>query len=216
MFNNIGKKIKTLAKVCCWIEIIFCIITAISCFAQAAEIRGQYDDYYYYVSSTEAEIYVTIGLTVLFVGPLLAWIMSFFAYGYGQLIDNSDILVEKIGKSPTEANKPNAPALAYNGNYPKLICQNCQKEASNLYSTKMKDGRVLKLCPECYDSIENHMEKKQKTKAVVVKGARIETGTCETCGKHFVGIAECQVSDEYGTRFKKICAECIRKYNSDI
>ena len=70
MFENIGEKIKVLAKIIFWTLASASIIVAIYLISE-----GWYDD--------------LLVLTVLFGGPLVAWISSWFLYGFGELIDNT-------------------------------------------------------------------------------------------------------------------------------
>ncbi len=77
MFDNIGKKIKSLANVLCWVGIIAYVIAAIAMFVIAAD------------NPWDAEHYVPIGFAFLIVGPLSSWISSFFMYGFGELIDKA-------------------------------------------------------------------------------------------------------------------------------
>lgn len=73
MFDNIGSKIKYLAQTITIISII--------CYAAiglALMIAGS----------------ALIGFAVILIGLLLSWVSSFLLYGFGQLIENSDILVE--------------------------------------------------------------------------------------------------------------------------
>jgi hypothetical protein len=76
MFTNIGKKIKALAKVICWIQIVIYIITAIVMFVIASE------------SYTEG-FYIALAFAFLIIGPIFAWFSSFFMYGFGELIDKA-------------------------------------------------------------------------------------------------------------------------------
>ena len=76
MFDNIGGKIKTLAKVVCWIGIIACIITGIVLIAMDEDS-------------------ILVGILTAVVGPLLSWVSSFVLYGFGQLVENSDTLVQQ-------------------------------------------------------------------------------------------------------------------------
>ena len=78
MFSNIGKKIKTLAAVICWLQIIGFVIVAIIQFVLASQMGG-----------SGATIYIITGVLTLIVGPLAAWIGSFLLYGYGELIDKT-------------------------------------------------------------------------------------------------------------------------------
>ena len=71
MFDNIGRKIKTLAKVSCWMGIIGSIITEIVMICN------------YYI-----EIRIT-GWIVLFAGPLVSWISSFALYALGEITEDS-------------------------------------------------------------------------------------------------------------------------------
>ncbi len=75
MFENIGKKIKNLASILCWVGIIAYMIIALIMIAVGA------DEY-------ENNL-VIFGIILLFVGPLMAWISSFFMYGFGELIDKA-------------------------------------------------------------------------------------------------------------------------------
>ena len=68
MFNNIGGKIKTLVKILTFLEIAFTF--AIGC--------------------CFVFFHTLLGLLIMFLGPLFCWITSFFLYGFGQLIENSD------------------------------------------------------------------------------------------------------------------------------
>lgn len=78
MFDNIGKKIKSLSIVLCWVGIIAYVIVAIIMFINASE--GPY--------RTEG-LYTGLGFAFLIGGPLLSWVSSFFMYGFGELIDKT-------------------------------------------------------------------------------------------------------------------------------
>ena len=81
MFDNIGGKIKSLAKVTCWIGIIISLIAAI-------------------VMMISSKYAVLFGLLVLIVGPLISWISSFALYGFGELIEtNCEIAKNTRGSS---------------------------------------------------------------------------------------------------------------------
>ena len=94
MFNNIGRKIKTLAKVLCWLGIIASVISGIVmvltgvALNSTSVIRG-------YGATVDAELggaaAVVGGIVMMVVGSLVSWIGSFCMYGFGQLVENSDI-----------------------------------------------------------------------------------------------------------------------------
>lgn len=86
MFENIGNKIKTLAKVLCWIGIIVSVIVAIVLFASDDDLVG-------------------IGFLVLIGGSLISWIGSFVLFGFGQLVENSDIIAEQSDRDNQKYHK---------------------------------------------------------------------------------------------------------------
>ena len=67
MFNNIGGKIKTLAKIICWIGVALTTITGVSMFDNR----------------------ILVGLIIIAVGFLVSWIGSFVMVGFGELIESS-------------------------------------------------------------------------------------------------------------------------------
>ncbi len=82
MFKNIGKKIKVLAVILCWIGITASVIAAIVMIFQAM------DSYYF------DDMYIVSAIIVLLVGPLLSWVASFFMYGFGELIDKTCVIAK--------------------------------------------------------------------------------------------------------------------------
>ena len=77
-FNNIGRKIKTLAKAITWIGITASVIYG------AVVLR---------LSNSPTFIILIQGLLTMIVGSLISWLSSVTLYGFGQLIENTDILV---------------------------------------------------------------------------------------------------------------------------
>ena len=67
MFENIGRKIKTLAETLCWLGIVVSVLAGLT-------ITGKD---------------IIVGLLVLIIGSLCSWIGSFFAYGFGELIEKT-------------------------------------------------------------------------------------------------------------------------------
>lgn len=83
MFDHIGNKIKNLATVICWLGIAASVIAAIAAWSTTGFLRG---------------------LIALVAGCLGSWIGSFFMYGFGELVENSTIIREKL----TSSAKPQA------------------------------------------------------------------------------------------------------------
>lgn len=94
MFNKVGQKIKSLAKIICGIGITVSIIAATVMFSIASSVMYG------------GGALVGIGFVLLILGPLFSWISSFFMYGFGELIDNSDSIKQDILKIRGLSNIP--------------------------------------------------------------------------------------------------------------
>ncbi|MBR0508005.1 MAG: zinc ribbon domain-containing protein [Clostridia bacterium] len=89
MFNNIGKKIKVLAKVIFWFTFITFVLGSIGGGIGIAHVMGCDRSWGDETGAVFAGIGIAIGGSI--VGFFAAWIGSFFMYGYGQLIDDTEI-----------------------------------------------------------------------------------------------------------------------------
>ena len=81
MFNyeNIGGKIKGLARAAFIVEAIAAVISGL-------------------VMMVEDDDMIPFALLVMVVGPIVAWVGSWLLYGFGQLIENSDIVAKNTAK----------------------------------------------------------------------------------------------------------------------
>lgn len=77
LFDEIGKKIKSLAKVVFVLEVIASVILGLVLISVGSHMR--YD----------GEGMTIFGLVLLLLGWLIAWVSSFFVYGFGELIDKT-------------------------------------------------------------------------------------------------------------------------------
>ena len=96
MFDNIGGKIKGLAKFICWVGIIASIILGIIIISGAGTSYGRY-------RYTDSGM-VVLGIITIVAGSILSWIGSFVLYGFGELVENSSELVEQIEEIRTKKN----------------------------------------------------------------------------------------------------------------
>ena len=76
MFDNIGRKIKTLAQILAWIGI-----------GASMVIGGMF-------MSKGVSSSAWIGFSIAAIGSIVSWISSLMIYGFGQLIENTDDLVQ--------------------------------------------------------------------------------------------------------------------------
>lgn len=87
MFNDIGGKIKTLAKVICWVGIIGSVIVGLI------------------MMTSDGDKYGPLGLGVLIGGSLFSWIGSFFAYGFGEIIEKVTEIAKNTAKTDSAPSK---------------------------------------------------------------------------------------------------------------
>lgn len=161
MFENIGKKIKRLAETICWIGIIISVIGSIILFTISAD-------------AYEPTGLIIAGFSILIFGTLFSWIGSFFMYGFGELIDNSQEIKEDL------------------------------KRGKGFYN-QVKDSKK----PE--ESYEKANEKSETY--VEVDYENVCIGICQKCDKDQVLIRNCVLTDDLGTRYRKLCEDCINTYN---
>ena len=135
MFDNIGSKIKTLARIVCWLGIIISVISGLAIMV-----------------SNEETIFV--GTLIILLGSIGSWIGSFVLYGFGQLIENSDTLVEiskhSISKSPKEsfvAASPNTDTTDGFSEDNDIHCPHCDRKIM------VPQGTISANCPWCNKKI---------------------------------------------------------------
>ena len=149
MFNyeNIGNKIKGLAQMAFVVETIAAVITGFTLMATDEDL-------------------ILYGLLVLIAGPIIAWVSSWLLYGFGQLIENSDIIAaeynrknEKHEKEVAKTNekkqaqrKKQIKANMENPNFDEdeyidIACPNCKAELS-FTKGQLQSGEDL-TCPMC-------------------------------------------------------------------
>lgn len=93
MFDNVGGKIKGLAKISCWIGIICSVIVGIVIVVIMKSIADK--------SGNESHsIFVLIAAAVIAIGSFWSWLLSLGVYGFGELIENSRIIVENTSGVP--------------------------------------------------------------------------------------------------------------------
>lgn len=87
MFDNIGGKIKSLAKVVTWIGIVCSIIAGIAVLANADSSISW------------------VGILIIPGGIVISWISSLTLYGFGELVANSSIIAEAYkNHTPSDSN----------------------------------------------------------------------------------------------------------------
>ena len=89
MFSNIGGKIKGLAAAICVIGIGISIICGVLMIIAGVTIGN-------------SVAMIGAGFAILIVGSLLSWVRSSFAYGFGELIENTAVIADLMAKADAE------------------------------------------------------------------------------------------------------------------
>ena len=95
MFTKIGKKIKTVAAVLFYVLAASSIIGALYVIFGFGKLLG--------VGNA-----ILLGVLIILVGGLLAWLSAIMLYGYGELIDNSTLIRERLEGGASEQDAPKA------------------------------------------------------------------------------------------------------------
>ena len=131
MYDNIGGKIKSLAKT---LTIFGAIATAI-----LAIVLLCLDDKL-----------LPFGVILLFFGPLFSWISSWLLYGFGELVECSSILAGKL--APKKLSKKVEEPVWDKG---RIFCELCgtEVEESTYITIKNNYGTFYRhICKSCYES----------------------------------------------------------------
>ena len=131
MFDNIGRKIKTFVRVSCIVEIIVSGVIGVALLAN--ELIWQ-------------------GLLVLLGGPALAWIGSFFVYGFGQLVENSDVMVRQNDAIIELLNDESEEDESDTEERINLLCPHSKGKV--IVKKSIIDDGYCKECPHCNNIIE--------------------------------------------------------------
>lgn len=87
MFKNIGFKIMKMAEFFCWIGIIFSVSAGLATILLKPILEIQ------------SNLFIVYGILLIIFGPILSWVNSFVLYGFGRLIENSDIIAGRKNKN---------------------------------------------------------------------------------------------------------------------
>lgn len=159
MYDNVGNKLKTISVLFMVLGVLLSIVTGI-------------------ILIVISNSFMLYGVIIIIIGPILSWIGSLVLYGFGQLVENSDILVsqnnketeedpqEKENAFPTPIIKTVSPDnAAYVSNIIKTgKCRLCGKSNEPVYKCRLRFGNKLvdmELCKKC--AVENNATPVEQT-----------------------------------------------------
>ncbi len=145
MFDNIGKKIKILASVGCWLGIIISILYAV--FLLFSGFALIVDDNF---SSGIVSIFTALLVGVI--GSIASWISVWPLYAFGELVDktednerNTKKIIELLYHSISSNNTHTVPTQPINQQSPNTNYQNSTNTNSNIgaFSFKQEDAKSV-------------------------------------------------------------------------
>ncbi len=182
MFYNIGKVIKITAIALLWFGTVAALAAGIYIMASVKNGVGK-------------------GFLVMLGGFAVSFLSFLLFYGFGELVENSAMIAGKREADVDPSGKE----------------WDDEKFFSGLTAEAKKD---LKADPENADGDAVQIDRKpvaapyEKTRDTVRPSKKKERpqfviGECQICGKKDVPVAECKITDEYGTRYRNKCVDCI-------
>ena len=132
MYDNIGGKIKSWAKVSFLVTAVIEVITGIALI-------------------TTDEDPAVYGWLIMILGPIAAWVSSWLLYGFGQLIENSDIIAERKNapnETPTETAEPiSVQRSAADYAFIDITCPNCKASLTYpKWQLQSEEGVTCSIC----------------------------------------------------------------------
>ena len=154
MYDRIGWKIKSLAIVMLIVGAIADVITGIVLMASNEDL-------------------IVYGVLIMLAGPIVTWISSWILYGFGQLIENSDIIAKRCTgicaipekkkstlkkedqAEETQNDRKTDPPLSAD-DYIDITCPGCNEQLS---FTKSDFASKKQFCPYCGVAVNWNMLK---------------------------------------------------------
>ena len=158
MWDNIGEKIKILAKIIAWVGIIASIIGGLILIVQGVKINQNS------WNGSGGGLLILGGLGTIIGGSILSWISSFSMYGFGELIDNSEIIKSNTSKNEKSSvvnnfvkNNKKCPFCAENIKIEAKICPYCGKNVMEfeLEQKKIEEENKKKKEKEIKEKFKN-------------------------------------------------------------
>ncbi len=171
MFDNIGGKIKTLAKICSWVIIVSCAITGLV------------------VMFSESFF---IGLLTIVLGALIGWISAFMMYGFGELVESAMVLRDaELNRQQQDGHASRAASTVSTRPQSGFSLSALASRAGNNASWVCKCGKhnsdSSPICTDCGSSRRDAvglLPAANQAPAAQSAPARPQTGwRCKKCGK---------------------------------
>ncbi|MBQ9867741.1 MAG: hypothetical protein IJM34_12055 [Lachnospiraceae bacterium] len=165
MFDEVGSKIKTVAKISCWIGIVSAIFIGFL-------VMSFINDFIDGIGRDENSLGTIVGLVIIVVGSFVSWLLSLCVYGFGELVDNSSIIAKNSGGRSPKDRRPVSRDLNALPKEMKTVelPVNDTKEDDNA-----EEEYIDLRCPYCDDQISYTKQFIKNSKTLI----------CPMCGESF-------------------------------
>lgn len=219
MYNNIGNKIKTLAKVIAVLGIIGSVIYGIILIVQGEQVSS----YNSYLSGAGSTLTGT-GVVVMILGSLGSWISSWALYAIG---DTNVKTTEMYNKSLMNTSKTNTNNSFLSNTYSKpdysgttthkFRCEKCGNMITEFPCNNCgyNPESSTKKCQKCGAEISSTSAFCKQCGTKQNNASTEHLGKCDMCDKENTVIHAVKIVDELGTRYRDVCDDCKGKYNCE-
>jgi len=177
-FDNIGYKIKSVTKWVCWVSILLIWITA-----PIAFVGLMADD------STFEICWIPLAVAIVY--PFIIWLASWPMYAFGETVEkisdsaeNSERIVNKLGKSNGEINNTNS-------NYSQNKKNNKHSEIQDTTNNSVKNNIKPTSSQSSNTSSKKHLKNVKKEFSVSVSGKGYVCPICNITNYNFSVCSQC-------------------------
>lgn len=223
MFNNIGRKIQGLAT---FLTVIGIGISFIFTIIQIS--------IYAYI---EDEVMIVTAIITGIIGCLASWLGSFFLYGFGKLIENSQILVSLLSSMRNEKNGTSYNNVNNPERYPQAqelvsqqsdVCNEVEVVTDNVNIVKEEPKQEIiypkikikklesnSVCNNCFvpfSESDNFCSKCGCTEHYVWRNYYGKT--CDICNLSGVMVSSALVDTDGTETIKQVCQKCLEEFSN--
>ncbi|MDR1299347.1 MAG: zinc ribbon domain-containing protein [Oscillospiraceae bacterium] len=197
MYDNIGDKIKGLAKVIAWLGIIGSVIYGIALMVQGGDMMGY-----------GGGALVGAGFVVIIVGAIASWASSLVMYGFGELVEKATVIAAKLPsasgaaapapsipaptQSPAAEIDPVCPKCGHDNAAGSQFCKVCGAKLS--LSPPPEPVKTERRCPKCNEAYSKSDD------------------FCSNCGAPLKEVVVIRITPDNGL---VICPKCGGRQRSD-
>ena len=150
-------------------------------------------------------------LFIICFGPIVAFVSTWILYAYGQLVEDTHKITEQ-----------NSKILNIDQNI-QIMAQPMIDEANEKAKREAEEAErkaQTDSCPKCKLEHPSNRDEEFESEYDSYEGVNAEPNTdvnttenqkCELCGNYVEHLTYCEIKDDFGTRYRSICDDCITK-----